>query len=44
MAKPTNRLKLNASGAFDDAKIIDFPSAPAMAGRRRRRAACPIRV
>jgi iron complex outermembrane receptor protein len=33
MAKPTNRLKLNASGAFDDAKIIDFPFGPCYGGQ-----------
>ncbi|WP_206243693.1 TonB-dependent receptor [Novosphingobium terrae] len=33
MARPTNRLKINASGAFDDAKIIDFPYGPCYGGQ-----------
>lgn len=33
MARPTNRLKINASGAFDDAKIIDFPYGPCFGGQ-----------
>jgi len=33
IARPTNRLKLNASGAYDDAKIIDFPFGPCFGGQ-----------
>jgi iron complex outermembrane receptor protein len=33
IARPTNRLKFNASGAYDDAKIIDFPFGPCFGGQ-----------
>jgi iron complex outermembrane receptor protein len=33
IARPTRRLQLNASGAYDDAKIIDFPFGPCFGGQ-----------
>lgn len=33
IARPTNRLKFNASGAYDDAKVIDFPFGPCFGGQ-----------
>ncbi len=33
IARPTSRLKLNASGAYDDAKVIDFPFGPCFGGQ-----------
>ncbi len=33
LARPTSRLKFNASGAYDDAQIIDFPFGPCFGGQ-----------